>query len=248
MSEPGPIPASLSFLLLQIRNPDDPMRDHERLAFTRALEIDSDHCTTLDLLTESLSSNQLAAADVVLLGGSGDYSATGEGEWLDRALDVLRRLVDARQPTFASCWGFQAMARATGGTVINSPDTAEVGTHQLFVTTAGRDDPVLGSLGQSFLAQMGHEDCVSVLPENSTLLAFSQRNTHQAYRINDAPIYCTQFHPELTRDDLYLRVQAYPQYVERIAGMPAEEFIATLEETPGAESLLRRFVETVFAA
>ena len=42
MSEPGPIPASLSFLLLQVRNPDDPMRDHERLAFTRALEIDSD--------------------------------------------------------------------------------------------------------------------------------------------------------------------------------------------------------------
>ena len=248
MSDPGPIPASLNFLLLQVRNPGDPMRDHEQLAFTRALEVDSDRCTTLDLLTESLSTTHLETADVVLLGGSGDYSAAGEGPWLDRALDALRELVASRQPTFASCWGFQAMARAMGGTVVNNLDTAEVGTHQLFVTTAGRNDPVFGSLGQSFRAQMGHEDCVSVLPERVTLLAFSQRNTHQAFRIDDAPIYCTQFHPELTRDDLHLRVEAYPQYIERIAGMPAEEFIATLEETPGAASLLRRFVETVFAA
>ena len=247
MSDPGPIPASLNFLLLQVRNPGDPMRDHEQLAFTRALEVDSDRCTTLDLLTESLSTTHLATADVVLLGGSGGCSAAGEGPWLDRALDALRELVASRQPTFASCWGFQAMARAMGGTVVNNLDTAEVGTHQLFVTTAGRKDPLFGSLGQSFLAQMGHEDCVSVLPENATLLAFSQRNTHQAYRINDAPIYCTQFHPELTREDLHLRVEAYPQYIERIAGMPAGEFITTLEETPGARSLLRRFVDTVFA-
>ena len=242
-----PVPASLRFLLLQVRNADDPMRQHERLAFTRALAIDQDRCETVDLLSARPSSAQLAATDVVLLGGSGDYSATGEGDWLDRSLDLLRELVELGQPTFASCWGFQAMARAMGGTVTNNPDTAEVGTHQLFVTTAGRDDPIFGSIGQSFLAQMGHEDCVSVLPETATLLAFSERNTHQSYRIDGAPIYCTQFHPELTRADLHLRVKAYPQYIERITGMTPEEFIATLEETPRAEALLRRFVETVFA-
>ena len=91
----------------------------------------------LDLLATRPSPAQLDASDIVLLGGSGDYSATGEGEWLDRSLDVLCELVDRRQPTFASCWGFQAMARALGGTVVRDPDTAEVGTHQLFLTEAG---------------------------------------------------------------------------------------------------------------
>ena len=242
-----PASTSLRFLLLQVRNADDPMRDHERLAFARALAIQPDDCDTVDLLSTRPSSTQLDTSDVVLLGGSGDYSATGEGEWLDRSLDVLRELVQRNQPAFACCWGFQAMARAMGGTVVNNPDTAEVGTHQLFVTQAGRNDPVFGSLGQSFPAQMGHEDCVSVLPRGTTLLAFSERNTHQAFRVDDAPIYCTQFHPELTRTDLHQRVKAYPQYIERITGQTPGEFIATLEETPGAEALLQRFVATVFA-
>ena len=247
MSPPATtVPASLRFLLLQVRNPDDPMRDHERLVFSQALGIDTDRCATVDLLTETLSPTQLDATDVVLLGGSGDYSATGDGDWLQRSLDLLRTLVERRQPTFASCWGFQAMARAAGGTVVNNPDTAEVGTHELFLTAAGRNDPVFSTLGHTFLAQMGHEDCVSVLPEHTTLLAFSQLNTHQAYRFDNAPIYCTQFHPELTRDDLHLRVQAYPQYIERITGLTADQFIATLRETHPAQALLRHFVETVF--
>ena len=243
----APVPASLRFLLLQVRNADDPMRQHERLAFTRSLAIDPDRCDTVDLLSSQPSPAQLAASDVVLLGGSGDYSAGGEGQWLDRSLDLLRDLVELGQPTFASCWGFQAMARAMGGSVVRNLDTAEVGTHRLFLTEAGRDDPVFGSVGRSFLAQMGHEDCVGVLPERATLLASSERNAHQAYRIDDAPIYCTQFHPELTREDLHLRVEAYPQYIERITGMAPDEFIATLEATPRAGELLGRFVETVFA-
>ena len=244
---PSRVPESLRFLLLQVRDSDDPMRHHEQLAFARALEIDAERCEVLDLLATRPSPAQLDANDVVLLGGSGDYSATGKGEWLDRSLDVLRELVDRRQPTFASCWGFQAMARALGGTVVHDLDTAEVGTHQLFLTEAGCDDPVFRSLQAEFLAQVGHEDCVSTLPEGATGLAFSHRNAHQAYRLEQAPIYCTQFHPELTRDDLQLRVEAYPQYIERITGMTIDEFAATLDETPEAAGLLLRFVETIFA-
>jgi hypothetical protein len=50
----------------------------------------------------------------------------------------------------------------------------------------------------------------------------------------------------LTRDDLHLRVQTYPQYIERITGLTADQFIATLDETRPAHALLRHFVETVF--
>lgn len=238
---------SLRFLLLQVRDLDDPMRVHELHAFAQTLEADADRFTAVDLLSTQPTARQLDATDVVLLGGSGNFSAAGEGDWLERSLDMLRELVIRRQPTFASCWGFQAMARALGGTVIHDPGTAEVGTHELFLTGAGQRDPVFGPLGPRFLAQMGHEDCVSVLPDSATLLACSQRNKHQAYYLNDAPIYCTQFHPELARRDLQARVEAYPQYIERIAGMPAEEFIETLVESTAAAALLCRFVETVLA-
>lgn len=242
-----PATDSLRFLLLQVRDLDDPMRIHELQAFAAALGVAADRFTPIDLLSTRPTTGQLDATDVVLLGGSGEFSAAAEGDWIEQSLDVLRELATRRQPTFASCWGFQAMARALGGTVIHDPATAEVGTHELFLTEAGQHDPVFAPLGQRFLAQMGHEDCVSILPESVTLLACSQRNKYQAYRLDDAPIYCTQFHPELSRTDLQARVEAYPQYIERIAGMPAEEFIETLSETTGSAALLCRFVETVLA-
>src|SRR4029079_7796232 len=101
-------------------------------------------------------------------------------------------------------------------------------------------------LGDTFLGQMGHEDIVVELPVGSTLLASSGRVTNQAYRFEDAPIYCTQFHPELNCRDLLERVQVYPEYVERIAGLPPERFGELIEETPESEAILRRFVGWVF--
>ena len=74
---------------------------------------------------------------------------TSSEPWLDRALDSLRLVYDFRKPTFASCWGFQAMARALGGKVVKDLDRAEIGTHSLYLTEAGLADPaaVLKELG-----------------------------------------------------------------------------------------------------
>jgi len=237
---------SLRFLLLQVRNPDDPMRRHEVEAFARVLECPVERIAVFDLLGSSLIRRTIDAADMLLLGGAGHYSAAGEGDWLDRALDSLRLVHDVAKPTFASCWGFQAMARAMGGRVIHDLGRAEVGTHRLFPTEAGRLDPLFAPLGESFLGQMGHEDRVDVLPPNVTLLASSEKVAHQAYRFNDAPIYCTQFHPELAREDLLIRVKAYPEYIKRIAGIPAERFPEMLDDSTPSEGILKRFVTAYF--
>lgn len=236
----------IRYLLLQVRNPEDPMRGHEVNSFARVLNTTRERIGVLDLLTEDLSDATFESTDMFLLGGSGHYSAAGEGVWLERSLEIMRRLRHAEKPVFASCWGFQAMARALGGRVEKDLSRAEVGTHHLFLTPAGRDDPLFGPLGESFGGQMGHEDCVMELPEGATLLASSKRHEMQAYRFDGAPIYCTQFHPELNHADLLLRVQTYPEYIERIAGLPAERFTELLRDTPETEGLLRRFVELVF--
>ena len=236
----------LRYLLLQVRNPDDPMRQHEVRSFARVLETAPEQIRVFDMLNGPLGRRELADADMFLLGGSGHYSATGEGAWLDRALESLRLVYDAKQPTFASCWGFQALARALGGRVVKDLSHAEVGTHELCLTAEGQADPVFGPLGACFDAQVGHEDRVVELPAGAVRLAYSQLVENQAYRFDDRPIYCTQFHPELSRGDLLLRVQAYPEYVERIAGLPPERFPELLRDTPATEGLLRRFVTHVF--
>jgi len=236
----------LTYLLLQVRNPDDPMRGHEVGCFARALRTEPARIHTFDLLTGTPTASELGRVDVVLLGGSGHYSAAGDGTWLEPILDCLREIHAKRKPTFASCWGFQAFARALGGKVVNDLGRAELGTHELRLTPAGGDDPVFGPLGGTFQGQMGHEDCVVELPAGATLLASTELVEHQAFRFDDCPIYCTQFHAELNREDLLARVRTYPEYVERVAGMTFERFDASCHDTPETEALLRRFIEWTF--
>jgi len=236
----------LRFLLIQIRDAEDAMRGQEPGCFARVLGCDVEQIEPFYLLDAAPSRRDLDRVDMVLIGGSGRYSATSDGAWLVRGMEGLRLIHDLGKPTFASCWGFQAMARAMGGRVINDLSRAELGTHELRLTKAGREDPVFGPLGRVFLALMGHEDLVEELPVDATLLASTDLVTNQAYRFNDKPIYCTQFHPELNREAILQRVRAYPEYVERIAGMTVEEFDDQCEDTPLIEALLPRFVQQVF--
>jgi len=222
--------------------------------FARMLDCQLSDIDVFDLLGSAAPGDQLHAADMILLGGSGHYSAASEPgspqpqPWLERALDTMRELHRIAKPTFASCWGFQAMARALGGQCVNDLPHAEVGTIELHLTEAGRNDPLFGGLPPVFAAQAGHEDHVVELPPDAVLLASSDRVAEQAFHFKGKPIYCTQFHPELDRAALLERVIAYPEYVVRIARVPFEEFIESVRETPESNSLLRRFVEMIFGS
>jgi GMP synthase (glutamine-hydrolysing) len=239
------LPNKLRYALLQIRNGDDPMKPQEVRCFADALRCDAGRIIVRDLLIERITAYSLQSVDIVLIGGAGHYSVAAGGAWLPRALDVMRRLHGDAKPTFASCWGFQAMARALGGQVVTDLSRAEVGSHRLFLTEAGQLDPVMGPLAAGFWAQMGHQDIVDRLPDDAVLLASSNRVANQAFRFQDKPIYCTQFHPELSHDALMQRVRTYPEYVERIAQMPVDEFAKTLQNTSECTSLLPRFVWAV---
>jgi GMP synthase (glutamine-hydrolysing) len=239
--------ARLRYLLLQTRNASDPMRAQEVRCFATMLGCEIADIDVFDLLGSAQPSSKLDAADMFLLGGSGHYSAAGAGAWLERALDAMRAIHHRAKPTFASCWGFQAMARAMGGRCVHDLPNAEVGTIDLSLTPAGRDDPLFGGLPPVFAAQAGHEDHVVELPPDAVLLASSSRVKEQAFHFAGRPIYCTQFHPELDRAAMLERVIAYPEYVARIARVPFDQFVQSCRETPDANSLLRRFVKLMFA-
>ncbi len=217
------------------------MGPHEIASFRRALLPFDARIAVFDLLAEPLRPARLRDVELVLMGGSGAYSAAEPAPWLDRALDSLRAVYESGVPAFASCWGFQGMAAALGGTVVRDRERAEIGTYEVALTSEGRADPLFGRLGPRFKAQMGHEDRVDALPRGTTLLASSARVENQAYRFDGRPVYCTQFHPELDRDGMLRRFRTYPKYAQEVVGLPVEEIAARIVETPEAAGLLHRF-------
>ena len=231
------------FLLLQVREPGDPMAANEASAFQRALGIDAGQLEVFDLLAGAPTPSQLRSVDAVLIGGSGDHSVVRGGPWLSGALGAMETLYEQSIPTFASCWGFQALAKALGGRVVTDHARAEVGVLSLDLTEAGKQDPVFGPVGSELAVVIGHEDIVDELPEGAVSLASSSTIENEALKFLGKPIYATQFHPELAKEDLIQRITAYPPYLELTGARSIEEFRATTPETPGATSLLRRFVD-----
>lgn len=241
-----PRPRDLRFLLLQVRNADDPMRQHEIGCFERCFRLESGQCQVVDLLNGAPTTAAIDRADVVLLGGSGDYSVARGGPWLPAALAAMVGLYESSKPTFASCWGFQAMARAMGGSVVTDRSRAEVGVTWLTLTEAGLADPVFAPLGPRFQAVSGHEDIVEQLPVSARLLASSEVVENQAFHFPGKPIYCTQFHPELDRAGLLLRIGRYPSYLP-LAGATSLDHLAEMTpELDHVDGILQRFLRVAF--
>ncbi len=243
---PMPLP-NVRFLLFQARRAGDPMAAHERACFASTLKVELEQVAVWDLLSGSPGDDVLAEVDALLVGGSGDFSVLDSEPFIGEFIDFLgEACVERRRPTFASCFGFQALVVAGGGTVIRDPDNQEVGTFELQVTDAGRHDPLVGPLAPTFAAQLGHKDRADRLPSGMVNLARSARTPVQALRVEGAPVVATQFHPELSRDANELRYRRY--WGEYGKGDPADDpVMQSFRESPAASHLLQRWVELELA-
>ncbi len=213
----------------------------------RCFGLEQGQVAIFDLLSGAPSQRLIDDVDIVLLGGSGDYSVARGGPWLGAALDAMVGLYESAKPTFASCWGFQAMARAMGGEVLTDRSRAEVGVTWMELTEAGSADPVFGPLGRRFQVLAGHEDHVITLPDEAVLLASSPVSENQAFHFPGRPIYCTQFHPELDKSGLVRRIGMYPSYLPLTGASTLDELEAMTPETPHTVGVLRRFLEQALA-
>jgi len=236
---------NLDYLLLQARKHNDPMIKHEQVCFQKSLNCSPSNIKSIDIIREKISEKDFQKVNAVIIGGSGDFSIAKGGEWINKVLDIMNYLYENSKITFASCWGFQAMAKARGGEVIHDIKRAELGTIKVFLTQEGKKDIVFRHLPDVFLTQMGHEDIVEKLPSESTLLASSKKVKNEAFRFNEKPIYCTQFHPELNKIDLKKRMQTYPGYITKILGISQKEFIETrCIESQDTDSLILDMIKT----
>lgn len=239
--------SNMRILLIQARVPGDPMAAHELNAFVTRTGLSPDNFQILNTVTDPMNSQVLDTADIVMIGGSGDFSLVSSGfEWHTPFLEWMRELVRRGVPTFASCFGFQALVQALGGTLKHDENCAELGTHRVTLTDAGLDDPVFGQLPAQFDAQFGHNDSAAQLPPTLEHLASSQRCLYQAVRVRGTPIVATQFHPEL---DMHGNLDRFQNYLENYRGDAAtyeeawQRALALHRPSPHCSALLKHFLQ-----
>jgi GMP synthase (glutamine-hydrolysing) len=184
----------------------------------------------------------VAAADAVLLGGAGEHSATERHAFTPYLEAVLQRLLAESRPVFGSCFGHHVLAQVTGGRVVTDPERQELGSFDIELTPAGRDDPLLAGLPELFTAQLGHHDRVVEMGPGVVELAISERCPCQMLRVTGKPAYGAQFHTEMDATDVLERLQMYLD-----GYLPVDETLddvrRRLRPSPAALAVLQRFIE-----
>ena len=171
---------------------------------------------------------------------TGSHDMVTDGlDWMRTTEAWIRRAEKAGLPMLGICFGHQILANALGGEAGFHPNGLEMGTVDITVTEAGREDVLLGPLAPSFKGNMAHSQTVLKLPENAVLLATGSHEPHQSYRVGDH-VWGVQFHPEFNGDviDMYRRDQRDKAVAE---GRDPDALRIEAADTPQSASLLERF-------
>ncbi len=227
----------MRILILQSRFETDPMLEHEQQCFAAATGLRVGELHFHNVMERVPSPDEVMSFDAAVIGGSGDFSVVErDQDFFDPMAGLLRELVAASFPTFGCCFGFQLLVDALGGTIVRDPRRAELGSFDVELTDEGIKDPLFGPLPRRFVAQMGHFDRAAALPDGFPNLASSRRCFYQAVRVPGAPVWATQFHPELDDRGNRERCIAYIKEFGSIEGY-------TALPSPHALTILPRFLE-----
>jgi GMP synthase (glutamine-hydrolysing) len=172
------------------------------------------------------------AADGWIVTGARGSVARPE-PWTRSLLEWIREIARRDVPLLGVCYGHQAICEALGGRVEPHPGGWEIGTTEVELTAAGREDPLFAGLPDRFRVQTTHEDYVALLPPDATLLAVNSHTEVQAIALGPF-VRGVQFHPEVTQEIARDFVARRRHLLER---EPA------LDDSPHAGRILSNFVE-----
>ena len=180
-------------------------------------------------------------AGIVITGSH--EQVTDRADWSERTASWLVKAVKREIPILGICFGHQILAYALGGKVDYTPGGPEFGTVSISLTAASRDDPILGNLPRTVEVQTSHYQSVLELPPKATLLAFSEKDPHSAFRYGPC-VWGVQFHPEYDADIATAYMHEFNGKIEK-----SNEDIATLfgncKDTITGGLILRRFAKFV---
>jgi GMP synthase (glutamine-hydrolysing) len=189
----------------------------------------------------------LAPYDAVILGGSGDFdfdggrvphdeACTGSREIASRITPLVQYVFEHDFPLLGICFGHQLISEVLGVKVVNDCAQKKIGSFEVCLTEAGKNDPLFSTLPEKFFARYGHKDSLSAIPESAVLLARSEFCKTSALRFGSR-VYSVQFHPELIEDDIRTRIARCPLYLPE--GIDVSSFVRT---SPEAYTLISRFI------
>jgi GMP synthase (glutamine-hydrolysing) len=237
---PAVEPRAPRVLLLQIRDHAEAERQ-ERRCFVEVSGLPPERFRFHNLLERpALTLDDAEDADVVVIGGAGSHSVTGEHAF-DRPLArFVERWVELGRPLFGSCYGHQFVAQALGGRVETDLARKEIGSFDVALTPAGESDPLFAGLPPRFTVQLGHHDRVTELPPGAIELARSELCPVQAYRLVGRPVWGCQFHVELDERGMLERAGLYR--AGYLPGDALERLRTALRPSPVASTLFARFL------
>jgi GMP synthase (glutamine-hydrolysing) len=177
----------------------------------------------------------------VLITGSGAM-VTERRDWSEASAVWLREAARQRLPLFGICYGHQLLAHAFGGEVGDNPVGREMGTAAVELHEPARSDALFSGLPQRFAAQTTHLQTVLAPPPGATVLARSERDGCQAFRIGDRT-WGVQFHPEFSSWMMRGYIAGRAEALQR-EGSDAQAMHRAVRPTPWARRVLRQFVRT----
>ncbi len=238
--------SQLKILLVQIRD-DEVTRLEEFDEFVRFSQLEPEQIAVLDVFkTPDFDPTCVDAYDALFVGGSSDASVTQPEiyPFIKPTEQLLLYCLQESMPVFASCYGFQAAVEALGGKVIVDKENMEMGTYPIWLTEAAKDDVLLHDVPDGFWAISGHKERALVMPEEATLLAYSDRCPYHAFKIQGKPFYGFQFHPEVDAPDLVARITRYQaRYLKDADHL--NEVLRDLQDTTISNQLITKFVDRI---
>lgn len=165
---------------------------------------------------------------------------TDQASWSVRTADWLRETVEMNKPVLGVCYGHQLLASALGGHVDYNPHGREIGSVTIHMHDAAKNDPLFRHVNSSFLAHVTHQQSVIQAPANAVVLAYSDLEPCQAFRVGDSA-WGLQFHPEFSARAMRTYVDARWDDLKQ-EGLNPQLVKRNISATPLARRILRQFV------
>jgi len=136
-----------------------------------------------------------AVFDAYLVTGS-KADSFGDDPWIGRLKAFLLDRYQRGDKLLGVCFGHQLLALLLGGKSERASQGWGVGTHRYVMSARA---PWMSPQVEELTLLISHQDQVTALPENATVIASSDFCPYAAYHIGDQ-VLCFQGHPEFIHD------------------------------------------------
>ena len=140
--------------------------------------------------------------------------------------DLIRKYAESGKPVLGVCLGAQLVGEALGASYMHSPER-EIGAVPVWLTEAGRKDPLFRDFPDRFPAAEWHNDMPGLTPE-SVVIAQSEGCPRQIVRYGTG-VYGFQAHMEFTREIIEKGLADEGESLER-SRRPEERFVQSAQD------------------